>query len=645
MGVAAHGPHDDPHRAPAADRAPRRPHRRDRRRPRRRGRHATTSCSHARPHTRACGPRAEGEPAAAAKLAAGSVRHGHARDARGRAGRTWWRDGVLYQIYPALLHGHERRRGRRPARHHRAARPSAVARRRRHLARPDHGVAQQGLGLRRRRLLRRRSRARHARRRRGARSRRRPSAASASSSTSSRTTRATSTRGSSTRSSSRDSKHRDWYVWADPKPDGSPPNNWVMAFDPRVPAWTFDEASGQYYLNQFLLDAARPQLVERGRARRVRRHPALLVRPRRRRLPHRRVPLDHQGPRAARQPARHQGRPLVGADERAAQRLQRVPARGARRAAALAQARRRLRPAPRAHRRDLRVRPERARLVLRRRRRAQPRVQLHAAALEVRRAPSCAPRSSTPSSTSRRTRGRCGPAATTTTTASRPAGARTTPRKPRAAMVMLMGLRGTPFLYYGDEIGMPDTDDPRRPRARPGRRVPRRAHRPRPRAHADAVDGRAGRGLHRRPASSRGSRTATSPRATSPTNATIPTRCSRSRATSSACATRCPTCARGSYDDAARAPTTACGRGGAATAPSSRATSPTTPVDVADAGAGAIRISTIRARDGERVDGCAAPRAVGSRDRLARRLDPDEPQHRVESARPARRRGTGPGSM
>ncbi len=52
--------------------------------------------------------------------------------------------------------------------------------------------------------------------------------------------------------SSRDARHRDWYVWADPKADGSPPNNWVMAFDPRVPAWTFDEASGQYYLNQFL---------------------------------------------------------------------------------------------------------------------------------------------------------------------------------------------------------------------------------------------------------------------------------------------------------------------------------------------------------------------------------------------------------
>ncbi len=52
--------------------------------------------------------------------------------------------------------------------------------------------------------------------------------------------------------SGRDSRHRDWYVWADPKPDGSPPNNWTMTFDPRQPAWTFDEASGQYYLNQFL---------------------------------------------------------------------------------------------------------------------------------------------------------------------------------------------------------------------------------------------------------------------------------------------------------------------------------------------------------------------------------------------------------
>ncbi len=34
------------------------------------------------------------------------------------------------------------------------------------------------------------------------------------------------------------------------------------------------------------------------------------------------------------------------------------------------------------------------------------------------------------------------------------------PDRARAALLMLMGLRGTPFLYYGDEIGMPDTDVP-----------------------------------------------------------------------------------------------------------------------------------------------------------------------------------------
>jgi alpha-glucosidase len=57
--------------------------------------------------------------------------------------------------------------------------------------------------------------------------------------------------------SGRDSPKRDWYVWRDPAPDGGPPNNWVAAFAP-VPAWTFDEASGQYYLHLFL--AAQPDL-------------------------------------------------------------------------------------------------------------------------------------------------------------------------------------------------------------------------------------------------------------------------------------------------------------------------------------------------------------------------------------------------
>jgi alpha-glucosidase len=52
--------------------------------------------------------------------------------------------------------------------------------------------------------------------------------------------------------SSRDSPKRDWYVWADPRPDGSPPNNWLSAFKRVGPAWTLDRATGQYYLHLFL---------------------------------------------------------------------------------------------------------------------------------------------------------------------------------------------------------------------------------------------------------------------------------------------------------------------------------------------------------------------------------------------------------
>ncbi len=50
--------------------------------------------------------------------------------------------------------------------------------------------------------------------------------------------------------SSRSARHRDWYVWADPKQDGALPNNWVSSFG--GPAWTLDDETGQYYLNNFL---------------------------------------------------------------------------------------------------------------------------------------------------------------------------------------------------------------------------------------------------------------------------------------------------------------------------------------------------------------------------------------------------------
>ncbi|WP_230772126.1 alpha-glucosidase [Sphingomonas sp. Leaf4] len=56
--------------------------------------------------------------------------------------------------------------------------------------------------------------------------------------------------------SSRTNSKADWYVWADAKPDGSPPSNWQSVFG--GPAWTWDARRGQYYLHNFLKE--QPQL-------------------------------------------------------------------------------------------------------------------------------------------------------------------------------------------------------------------------------------------------------------------------------------------------------------------------------------------------------------------------------------------------
>jgi len=56
--------------------------------------------------------------------------------------------------------------------------------------------------------------------------------------------------------SSRDNDKADWYVWADPKPDGSPPNNWQSVFG--GPSWTWDARREQYYHHSFLKE--QPQL-------------------------------------------------------------------------------------------------------------------------------------------------------------------------------------------------------------------------------------------------------------------------------------------------------------------------------------------------------------------------------------------------
>ena len=49
---------------------------------------------------------------------------------------------------------------------------------------------------------------------------------------------------------SRDNPRRDWYIWKDARPDGSPPNNWESFF--AGSAWEWDAATGQYYLHQFM---------------------------------------------------------------------------------------------------------------------------------------------------------------------------------------------------------------------------------------------------------------------------------------------------------------------------------------------------------------------------------------------------------
>ena len=55
---------------------------------------------------------------------------------------------------------------------------------------------------------------------------------------------------------SRDNPKSEWYVWADPKDDGTPPNNWLSIFG--GPAWQWDARRQQYYLHNFLV--AQPDL-------------------------------------------------------------------------------------------------------------------------------------------------------------------------------------------------------------------------------------------------------------------------------------------------------------------------------------------------------------------------------------------------
>ena len=176
------------------------------------------------------------------------------------------------------------------------------------LAEPDHGLAQRRLGLRRRRLLRGAARDRARSPTFDALDRRaHASAASACCSTS---------------CPNHTSEQHPWFVESRSSRTSRAPRlvRLGRSRSPTARRRTTGSAAsagrrgsstprtGQYYMHNHLRRAARSQLVERRRARRVRRHPAVLVRPRRRRLPHRRVQHDHQGRRAARQPARDRRR-------------------------------------------------------------------------------------------------------------------------------------------------------------------------------------------------------------------------------------------------------------------------------------------------------------------------------------------------
>jgi alpha-glucosidase len=64
---------------------------------------------------------------------------------------------------------------------------------------------------------------------------------------------------------SRDNPKRNWYLWRDPEPGGGPPNNWLSCFGGS--AWQFDPATDQYYYHAFLpeqpdLNWRNPEVVE-----------------------------------------------------------------------------------------------------------------------------------------------------------------------------------------------------------------------------------------------------------------------------------------------------------------------------------------------------------------------------------------------
>ena len=171
------------------------------------------------------------------------------------------------------------------------------------------------------------------------------------------TTPAPRTPGSSTPVGGRDAAHRDYYVWADPAPGRRPAEQLAG----RHRALRLDPGRRQRPVLPAQLPAqpARPELVGARRPRGVPRDPAVLVRPGRGRVPHRRRPRPVQGRRAARQPAGDRRRARWTAGSACGPVYSANRPEIARRLPRLAQDRRELLAAAAAARRDLGRRPGR----------------------------------------------------------------------------------------------------------------------------------------------------------------------------------------------------------------------------------------------------------------------------------------------
>ena len=481
--------------------------------------------------------------------------------------------------------------------------PPRVAGRRRHLAESDDALAQRRLGLRRRRLLRRAPRPRHARgprraRGRGGRARHpraarpRPQPHELRARLVRRRARAGATPSSATTTSG-----------PTRRPDGGPPNNWESNFGGS--AWQWHEPTGQYYLNNFL--PTQPDLnwwnedvrgafddvlrfwFDRGIAgfridvchaivkdRELRDDPAV-------------TPDDH--PEVRRRAVRQ-----VFSMNRPG---------GPRRAAPLAADRRRGRPARDPRRGDLRARPRRPDALLRRRRgRAEPGLQLPLRARRPRRGRAAHDR-----------RGGGGEAAAGRLARLHGLQPRRgplhdalggdDPRRSRLALLMLLTLRGTPFLYYGDELGLPEVRDGLADGARPGRAAHGRPlAEPRPLPHADALDARARRRVH-----DRGRRTPWLPFGDLAAHNVADQAADRGpHAAPHARPDRAAPGGGGAADGRLRGARGAGGRLGVAPrrrVRRRRSTSPDAPVEIAGID-GAVAIGTDRGRDGEAVGGALA---------------------------------------